>query len=157
SQRTASSPRHRRRAFVAVERLWGRLADLLGASPGKPTTPSFTLAPRRLEARRMLDAAGPALALETVAVSAAFTPASDEAAATPPVANLNGNTPPSDLVIQTPLVIDESSVAVLTLTFTDPDLTDTHTIEIDWQDGTTDTFSLAAGVTSFSTSHTYLD
>src|SRR5690606_40983839 len=47
--------------------------------------------------------------------------------------------------------------AVLTLTFTDPDLTDTHTIEIDWQDGTTDTFSLAAGVTSFSTSHTYLD
>ena len=105
----------------------------------------------------MLDAAGPALALETVAVSTALAPTSDEAAATPPVANLNGNTAPSNINIQTPLVIDESSVAVLTLTFTDPDLTDTHTIEIDWQDGTTETFSLAAGVTSFSTSHQYLD
>ena len=105
----------------------------------------------------MLDAAGPALALEMVAVSTALAPASDEAAATPPVANLNGNTPPSNINIQTPLVIDESSVAVLTLTFTDPDLTDTHTIAIDWRDGATETFSLAAGVTSFSTSHQYLD
>jgi len=105
----------------------------------------------------MLDAAGPALALETVAVSTALAPTSDEAAATPPVANLNGNTAPSDIEFQTPIIIDENGVATLALTFTDPDLADTHTIKVDWQDGTTQTFSLAAGVTSFSTTHQYLD
>ena len=157
SKRAANSPQHRRRAFVAVERLWGRLADLLGAGPTKATTPTFTLAPRRLEPRRMLDAAGAAMALETVAVSTAFAPTSDDAATTPPVANLNGNTAPSDIEIQTPIIIDENGVATLALTFTDPDLLDTHTIEVDWQDGSTQTFSLAAGVTSFSTTHQYLD
>lgn len=157
SKRAAVTPQHRRRAFVAVERLWGRLADLLGAGPTKATTPAFTLAPRRLEPRRMLDAAGAAMALETVAVSTALTPASDEGATTPPVVNLNGNTAPSDIEIQTPIIIDENGVATLAFTFTDPDLLDTHTIEIDWQDGNTETFSLAAGVTSFSTTHQYLD
>jgi len=155
--RAANSPQHRRRAFVAVERLWGRLADLLGAGPTKATTPTFTLASRRLEPRRMLDVAGAAMALETVAVSTPFAPTSDDAAATPPVANLNGNTAPSDIEIQTPIIIDENGVATLALTFTDPDLLDTHTIEVDWQDGSTQTFSLAAGVTSFSTTHQYLD
>ncbi|MBL9161973.1 MAG: PKD domain-containing protein [Planctomycetaceae bacterium] len=105
----------------------------------------------------MLDAAGPALALETVAVSTAIAPTSDDPAATPPVANLNGNTAPSDIVIQTPIVINENGVATLSLTFNDPDALDAHTIEVDWQDGTTESFSLAAGVTSFSTTHQYLD
>ncbi len=106
----------------------------------------------------MLDAAAPALALETVAVGAAFTPSSDEAAAaTPPVANLNGNTAPSSINIQTPIVINENGVATLSLTFVDPDASDAHTIFVDWKDGSTQTFNLAAGQTSFSTTHQYLD
>src|SRR5262245_27337310 len=96
SQRSAKSPQHRRRAFVAVERLWGRLADRLGAGPTKQSTPTFNLAPRRLEPRRMLDAAGGAMALEMVAVSTAFAPSSDSADA-PPVANLDANTAPSGI------------------------------------------------------------
>ncbi|BBO35970.1 hypothetical protein PLANPX_5582 [Lacipirellula parvula] len=106
----------------------------------------------------MLDAAAPALALETVAVGAAFTPSSDEAAAAaPPVASLNGNTAPSNINIQTPIVINENGVATLSLTFVDPDASDTHTIFVDWKDGSTQTFNLAAGQTSFLTTHQYLD
>ena len=88
SKHSPNAPRHSRRAYVAVERLWGRLADFLGAGPAKATTPTFMLAPRRLEPRRMLDAAGAAMALETVAVSTALTPASDEAATGPAAAGL---------------------------------------------------------------------
>lgn len=105
----------------------------------------------------MLDGAAAAMALETVAVGAAFTPSSDEAAAAPPVANLNGNTAPSNIDIQTPIVINENGVATLSLTFDDPDAGDAHTIFVDWNDGSTQTFNLAAGQTSFSTTHQYLD
>jgi PKD repeat protein len=119
------------------------------------TPPTFTLAPRRLEPRRMLDAAGGALALETVAVSAAPDSTADDAP--PQVANFDANTAPSNIAVQTPIVINENGVATLSLSFTDPDLFDTHTIDIDWKDGTTETFALPAGVTSFSTTHQYLD
>ena len=105
----------------------------------------------------MLDAAGAAMALETVAVSAALTPASDEAAAGPAAAGLNGDTAPSNIEIQTPMSVDENGVVALTLSFVDPDLPDSHTVEINWGDGLTETFSLATGETSLSTSHSYLD
>ena len=105
----------------------------------------------------MLDAAGAAMALETVAVSAALTPASDEAATGPAAAGLNGDTAPSNIEIQTPMSVDENGVVALTLSFVDPDLPDSHTVEINWGDGLTETFSLATGETSLSTSHSYLD
>lgn len=54
--------------------------------------------------------------------------------------------------------IDEGGSTTLTGTFTDADAADTHTVTIDWGDGSPDTvLHLAAGVTSFSQAHTYAD
>jgi hypothetical protein len=55
--------------------------------------------------------------------------------------------------------IDEGSTAVLSGSFTDPGTLDTHTVVIDWGDGSaTTTLNLPAGVLSFSgVSHRYLD
>lgn len=54
--------------------------------------------------------------------------------------------------------IVENDLATLSGAFSDPDVSDTHDITIDWGDGTTPTsLSLAAGVLGFSTSHRYLD
>jgi hypothetical protein len=144
------------RGVVAVERLWSRLGDLLAGRSTAPPIPTFTLSPRRLEQRRMLDAAGGALALETVAVATALA-STDEGTGNSPEANLYGNTPPSNIEIQTPIVIQENGVATLSLTFDDPDSLDAHTVEIDWNDGTTEIFTLAPGETSFSTTHQYLE
>ena len=47
-----------------VERLWGRLADLFAPREAGPPSTTAVLAPRRLERRRMLDAAAPGLALD---------------------------------------------------------------------------------------------
>ena len=54
--------------------------------------------------------------------------------------------------------IDENGTATLNGSFTDPDAGDTHTVVINWGPGEgTTTLNLAAGVTTFSASHTYLD
>src|SRR5262249_52529222 len=50
------------------------------------------------------------------------------------------------------------STANLNGTFTDPDANDTHTVVINWGDGSPNTtINLATGVTSYSTSHLYVD
>src|SRR5207249_499383 len=69
------------------------------------------------------------------------------------------NTPPSNLVL-TPSAssIDENGTLTLNGSFTDPDAADTHTVVIAWGPGEgTTTLNLAAGVTTFSTSHLYPD
>src|SRR5690606_19702640 len=81
----------------------------------------------------------------------------NDSANAPPMANFDANTPPSGIDVQTPIVINENGVATLSLTFVDPDPLDTHTVEINWHDGTTEVFTLAAGETNFSTTHQYLD
>src|SRR5262249_32209613 len=54
--------------------------------------------------------------------------------------------------------VNENDVAALTGPFTDADPLDTHTVRIDWGAGEgTTTLTLAAGVTSFNSTHTYLD
>jgi PKD repeat protein len=45
--------------------------------------------------------------------------------------------------------------ATISGAFTDPDATDTHNVSTAWGDGTTTQSTLAAGVTSFSGTHTY--
>jgi hypothetical protein len=62
-------------------------------------------------------------------------------------------------VIVTPSVIDEDGSTTLTGGFTDPGVLDTHTVVIDWGDGSPNTtLSLAAGVTAIpATAHQYLD
>jgi hypothetical protein len=68
------------------------------------------------------------------------------------------NTPPTlaNLAVTSP--INEGSTATLTGGIVDPDPLDTHTLVVNWGDGSTaDTFSFGAGSQSFRESHQYLD
>jgi PKD repeat protein len=62
------------------------------------------------------------------------------------------NTSPSSLALSP--TVNGRTVAV-SASFVDPDVLDTHTVTMSWGDGTTTTWTLAAGVTSFNASHTY--
>lgn len=54
--------------------------------------------------------------------------------------------------------INEGEVATLTGTITDPGVADSFTLTVNWGDGSpAETFSYAAGTTTFSETHTYLD
>jgi PKD repeat protein len=66
------------------------------------------------------------------------------------------NTPPSGLVVAAGLAA-EGGTATLTVTFVDPDAADTHTVSLDWGDGTLQSLALPAGVTSLSPTHVYQD
>ena len=55
-----------------------------------------------------------------------------------------------------PSPVTEGSVTTLQGTFTD-DASATHTITVNWGDGTSTTINLAAGILNFSANHTYLD
>jgi methionine-rich copper-binding protein CopC len=68
------------------------------------------------------------------------------------------NVAPSNVVVAPLGTINENDVATLNLTFDDPGPDDTHTVEIDWGDGSAvQTLTVAAGTRSFSTTHQYLD
>lgn len=56
-----------------------------------------------------------------------------------------------------PDLIDEGDPGTLHGSFTDPGVEDTFTIEVDWGDGTVETFTYPAGTTSFSEGHTWAD
>src|SRR5262249_7281853 len=54
--------------------------------------------------------------------------------------------------------VQEGSSVILTGSFTDPGTLDTHTVVVNWGPGeASDTINLAAGVLTFTTSHTYRD
>jgi len=53
--------------------------------------------------------------------------------------------------------INENDIATLTGQFIDPDMLDSHTLVIDWGDGSSDTFILSVGDRSFLAEHQYLD
>ena len=55
------------------------------------------------------------------------------------------NVAPSNVQINPIAPIDENGVAVLKLTFDDPGTLDSHTVEVDWGDGTVETIAVAAG------------
>lgn len=64
------------------------------------------------------------------------------------------NRPPSGLTL-TATSPTRGSPATLTGSFDDPDTTDTHTVSVNWGDGATATLPLAAGVKTFTATHTY--
>ncbi|NOY29300.1 MAG: hypothetical protein GXP28_03710 [Planctomycetes bacterium] len=66
-------------------------------------------------------------------------------------------TPPSNIQFAPVAMINENGFAQLQLTFDDPGLLDTHTVEIDWGDGTTTTIELEGGERFVGTNHQYLD
>jgi len=53
--------------------------------------------------------------------------------------------------------VDEDGTTELAATFTDPGAADVHTVEVQWGDGTVETFDLEPETRSFTTSHQYLD
>ncbi len=53
--------------------------------------------------------------------------------------------------------INENGVATLSGTITDPGVLDTYTLTIDWGEGSPQTYTYAAGTTSFTETHQYLD
>jgi len=57
----------------------------------------------------------------------------------------------------TPTVINEGGTVSVTGEFTDPDLSDVHTVVINWDDGTSDTLTLDIGDRTFSATHPYQD
>lgn len=64
------------------------------------------------------------------------------------------NHAPANLALTADAIV-EGGTATLSGTFTDVDAADTHTVVIDWADGSPQTLSLAAGVTTFSATHDF--
>src|SRR5262249_26301558 len=66
---------------------------------------------------------------------------------------------PSNVTLSAnPATSDENDTTTLSGSFADPGTLDTHTVVINWGDGSADTtLSLSAGVLSFSAAHQYLD
>src|SRR3990170_1860379 len=135
-----------------------RLADIFGRRPDPGAATPLQLAPRRLEPRRMLDAAAPALALEMADLSADYVQASQAFVVVDAQSAAAGaNAPPTDLLIQPLATIDENGIATLELSFDDADAQDSHTVEVDWGDGSVELFSVSPGSNFFGTTHQYLD
>ena len=53
--------------------------------------------------------------------------------------------------------IDENSIATVSGSITDPGVLDTFVVTVSWGDGSSNQYSLPAGSTSYSATHTYLD
>src|SRR5687768_12196765 len=117
-----------------------RLAHLFGRGLDPAAATRVQLASRRLEPRRMLDAAAPALALEMADLSSQYVQTSS---ALTPLELGNGDGPDGDAPNSAPAniqilpmgAIDEHGVASLELVFEDADPLDAHTVEVDWGDG----------------------
>ncbi len=114
----------------------------------------------------MLDAAAPALTLDLAATQHDYvqtskdsTPQGETDRAEPLIIVPTGssNTPPSNVQIAPLQAIPENDITSLELTFDDPDPLDSHTVEVDWGDGSTELFNVPAGSQFFGTTHQYLD
>ena len=60
-----------------------------------------------------------------------------------------------DIVITSP--VNEGDLATFSGMIVDPSTSDTFTLRVDWGDGAVETFNYAAGTTSFSETHRYVD
>jgi PKD repeat protein len=69
---------------------------------------------------------------------------------------LASNHAPADLTVQATAVLEGGS-STLSVSFTDAEASDSHTVAITWGDGGTDSVALGSGATSTTASHTYLD
>ena len=69
---------------------------------------------------------------------------------------LPSNHAPADVAVQATAAL-EGDAMTLSVSFTDAEASDTHSVAITWGDGSSESVSLAAGATSTSRSHTYLD
>jgi len=148
-------------AYLRRRRRW---ANFFGRRIDPTAATRLVLAPRRLETRRMLDAAAPGLAMEMLDLSSQFVQAgvdSAELASPVPLSSENAsegvNSPPANIQILPLSPIDENGVASLEMVFDDADPLDAHTVEVDWGDASVELFNVPSGSQFFGTTHKYLD
>lgn len=67
------------------------------------------------------------------------------------------NTPPTLTGVSATTPVNEGASTTLTGSFTDPEVGQAHTINVNWGDGTTSSHGISAGVFTFSINHQYLD
>ena len=67
------------------------------------------------------------------------------------------NVAPTPSTSVTPSKIDEDETVTVSGSITDPGTQDTFSVNIDWGDGSSDTYSYPAGSTAYSETHQYLD
>jgi len=79
-----------------------------------------------------------------------------KASSTADLVVLPSNHAPADLAVQATADLEGGS-STLSVSFTDAEASDSHTVAITWGDGGTDSVSLGSGATSATPSHTYLD
>ncbi len=79
-----------------------------------------------------------------------------KSSATADLVVLPSNHAPADLAVQATAVLEGGS-STLSVSFTDAESSDTHTVAITWGDGLSDSVALGSGATSATASHTYLD
>ena len=156
-RRRGQSPRSTRSPVVRVERLWGRLTDFFRNRTPHSLATQAVLAPRRLEPRRMLDAAAAGLLLETLDYSADYVQTASDPASLTPASNDNAaaiTTPAGSIEIAPTSPIDENGIATLEFIY---DVPGAHAVQIDWGDGQVESFTIAEDSQLFSTTHQYLD
>ena len=126
-----------------------------------------TIAPRRLERRRVLDAAGAELVLgpipagSTTVQAAGLADDTSEPQSTPtPAAIVIPNSPPTltDIFVFPDSAVEGGAAVDLLVLFGDLDAGDTHTIDIDWGDGTpVDTYNVIPTFRHLFVSHQFQD
>jgi len=104
---------------------------------------------------RYVDDNPTATASDTFTVKATVTDDDGGSASTSAVVTVNNVAPVLGNVAITN--VTENGVATLSGTITDPGTADTFTLIVDWGDGSSETFSYAAGTKAFSQTHRYLD
>jgi len=134
---------------------------LFAARPQPLLATSPVLAPRRLEPRRLLDAAAPGVALEVIERSLDYVQTGPDAATMAESAEVDAQaaeasivTPHGSLDILPSSAVDEGGVATLEFVY---DVPGAHTVEIDWGDGNIEQFDVSENSQLFSTTHLYED
>jgi VCBS repeat-containing protein len=67
------------------------------------------------------------------------------------------NDVPAYTAVSATPTINENGVVILTGSFRDPDLSDTHTLTVNWGEGSPVNVALGVGVSTFSVTHQYVD
>jgi len=115
------------------------------------STASLVGGARSFSATHSYDAAGP------VTVKATVTDRDNAAgSSSASLVVLPSNHAPADLTLAASAVA-EGGATTLSVSFTDTEALDTHTVAINWGDGSTESVALTAGLTTTSPKHTYAE
>ena len=118
---------------------------------GNSWSDSLAAATRSFSATHAYNAAGPVTIRATVADRD-----NGRSSSSATLEVLPSNHAPADLAVQATAVL-EGDATTLSVSFTDAEASDSHTVAITWGDGSSENVSVAAGGTSASRDHTFLD